>query len=166
MRFNPFFSRILLCSWFSTVGLELARSQDSYTSPDAFFIKCGAKAHTSSYDRVWQGDSLVSGLLSSSLQDSILASSSNSTIEPFLNTVYIFTKRGSYGFRICSPGRRSIRLYFYPFTFKNFNSSSVKFSIVAGDLPSIQALSHLSMFHSWAWSIVGRGALPSKNTQE
>lgn len=109
--------------------IELASSQ---STPDSYLIKCGGQGVVTIDDRIWQGDSTLTELMSSS-QDSIAASSTNSSIGNLLNTSRIFTQRGSYTFKVSSQQRYFVRLYFYPFIYQNFNPSSATFSVVAGE---------------------------------
>ncbi|MCO5552228.1 hypothetical protein L7F22_005740 [Adiantum nelumboides] len=129
--FSPF-KWLLLYSWLLVMVMELASSQNSYNPPDAFFIKCGAEDNTTYDNREWQGDMTLSSVLSSSSQNSVAASSTNSSTGPLFNTSRIFPKRGSYIFKV-SPGRHWVRLYFFPFVYQNFNPSSASFSVLADD---------------------------------
>ncbi|KAI5065713.1 hypothetical protein GOP47_0020408 [Adiantum capillus-veneris] len=124
---------LLLYSWSFLMVIELARSQNPYNPPDTFFIKCGAENNTNYDTREWQGDSTVSGLLSSSSQDSVAISSTNSSIGSLFNTARIFPKGGSYTFKVSQGGRHWVRLYFFPFAHQDFNPSSASFSVLAGD---------------------------------
>eukprot|EP00250_Pteridium_aquilinum_P011036 c19796_g1_i1 orf=2-1984(-) len=123
----------LVCCWAMAMVVELASSQNSFIPPDNYLIKCGGQGNITDANRVWQGDSTLSNVISSSaLQDSIAASSSNSSIGQLLSTARIFTQRGSYTFQV-TPGRHWLRLYLYPFTYQNFTPSSATFSVTAGD---------------------------------
>ncbi|MCO5564038.1 hypothetical protein L7F22_017693 [Adiantum nelumboides] len=114
---------------FISIALSLAYSASSATvfKPlDEHRIACGeANNVTDSQGRVWVGDggAMAASFLNlnsgkDSLASTVIQDVNIPDVIPF-SKARIFTSPGTYSFSV-SPGRHSVRLYFYPFAFSTF----------------------------------------------
>ncbi|KAJ1383245.1 Serine-threonine/tyrosine-protein kinase, catalytic domain [Sesbania bispinosa] len=101
---------------------------------DNILIDCGSPNNTQVGDRLFQSDNSSSHLLSTS--EFILAKANFTPIpssfdSDLYQTALILKSVSQYTFRIKKHGRHWIRLYFFPFSFGNYNMSTAKFSVSA-----------------------------------
>ncbi|KAI8015982.1 Receptor-like protein kinase HERK 1 [Camellia lanceoleosa] len=117
-------SFILPLFWFST----------GFTPADQHFIDCGSPTNTTVGVRVFISDTSASNFLSTP-QNILVNTSSNSITltddSQLYKTARVFTKSSKYTFPISQSGRHWIRLYFFPFVYKNYNLSTANFSVSA-----------------------------------
>ncbi|GMP49500.1 hypothetical protein CsSME_00016451 [Camellia sinensis var. sinensis] len=117
-------SFILSLFWFST----------GFTPADQHFIDCGSPTNTTVGVRVFISDTSASNFLSTP-QNILVNTSSNSITltddSQLYKTARVFTKSSKYTFPISQSGRHWIRLYFFPFVYKNYNLSTANFSVSA-----------------------------------
>lgn len=132
----------LLCTLLSRVLFSV----HAYTPKDNYLIACGS-TDASAYDndgRKWIGDESASSYLAGNLP-SVAASTSfqnpnlPSTV-PFLRA-RIFTSPESYSFPV-TPGRHWLRLYFYPFTYGNYDPNN---AIVTVRVDSYSLITNMSI---------------------
>ncbi|KAK7304258.1 hypothetical protein VNO77_45125 [Canavalia gladiata] len=103
--------------------------------PDGnILIDCGSPNNTRVGARLFQADNSSTHLLSTS--EFILATANFSPIpssfdSDLYQTARIFRSVSQYTFPIKRHGRHWIRLYFFPFSFGNYNMSTAKFSVSA-----------------------------------
>ncbi|CAK9156904.1 unnamed protein product [Ilex paraguariensis] len=104
-----------------------------FTPADMYLIDCGSPTNTTVGDRVFMADNLASQLLSTPeniLANNTSANSATSSGDSALyQTARIFTATTKYTFSISQRGRHWIRLYFYPFVYRNYNLSLANFSV-------------------------------------
>ncbi|KAI4347737.1 hypothetical protein L6164_008520 [Bauhinia variegata] len=120
--------------WISSIFWLICFSS-GYVPEDNILIDCGSPNNTKVGDRVFQADnSSISQLLSTT--EAILAVTNSTSIPSSFDsnlyqTARIFRGVSQYTFPIKKQGRHWIRLYFFPFSFGNFNMSTAKFSVSA-----------------------------------
>ncbi|XP_065870535.1 probable receptor-like protein kinase At5g59700 [Euphorbia lathyris] len=109
-----------------------------YEPKDNYLIDCGSSSNTSVGDRVFVADQFFSNLHLISAKNTS-TSPKSSPYEPSLfQTAAIFNQTSHYTFSITKPGRHWIRLYFFPFIFRDYNLSSAKFSVSAQNFTLIK----------------------------
>ncbi|XP_061348962.1 receptor-like protein kinase HERK 1 [Gastrolobium bilobum] len=105
----------------------------TFVPVDNYLINCGASANTLVGNRNFTADNLSKNLLSTP-QD-ILANTSLKSIpsspddSSLYQTARIFSGSSKYTFPIKQKGRHWIRLYFFPFTYQQYNLSAANFSV-------------------------------------
>lgn len=108
----------------------------SLGADDNILIDCGSRSSTKVGDRVFQADNgnSISGLVLST-SEVIFANSNTVPSSPFYSNLYqtarILKGVSQYTFPIKTQGRHWIRLYFFPFSYENYNMSTAKFSVSA-----------------------------------
>ncbi|KAJ3681362.1 hypothetical protein LUZ60_015851 [Juncus effusus] len=118
--------------------LLIISTHAQYIPTDNYLIDCGSQTNTTIGHRTFVSDTSLSSFLTTS-QD-ILANTSNSNSlsssenGPLLSTARIFTGPSSYTFQIQKQGRHFIRLYFYPFSYQNYDLSTAKFTVSTQDI--------------------------------
>ncbi|KAJ7232997.1 hypothetical protein O6H91_08G044900 [Diphasiastrum complanatum] len=120
----------LVCVSVLLIQYCLVFCQSDWQPKDVYRVDCGATSNVTVNGEVWQADAntkIVTGgvLASTSSQNSLLP-----TDAPFLLSARIFTTASQYTFPV-TPGRHWIRLYFYPFSFQNFNANMALFTVLA-----------------------------------
>ncbi|KAG8645150.1 probable receptor-like protein kinase At2g39360 [Manihot esculenta] len=119
--------------WVSSIMCLICVSL-GYNPVDDYLIDCGSSTNKSVGDRVFVADQFYFNLLSTPHITFANASSSpnSSAYDPSLfQTARIFNETSYYSFSVNKPGRHWIRLYFFPFMFRNYNLSTAKFSVSA-----------------------------------
>ncbi|KAG8645712.1 hypothetical protein MANES_10G086050v8 [Manihot esculenta] len=132
----------VLFIWVSSIMCLICVSL-GYNTVDDYLIDCGSSTNKSLGDRVFVADQFFSNLLSTPHITFANASSSpnSSAYDPSLfQTARIFNETSYYSFSVNKPGRHWIRLYFFPFMFKNYNLSTAKFSVSAQNFTLIHPL--------------------------
>lgn len=101
---------------------------------DNYLIDCGSHTNTSIGSNLnFTSDSFFKNFLST--QEDILANTTlksiNSTTDfsPLYQTARIFISPSKYTFPINKKGRHWIRLYFFPFSYQNYNLSAANFAV-------------------------------------
>ncbi|OIW03952.1 hypothetical protein TanjilG_30228 [Lupinus angustifolius] len=105
----------------------------SFIPVDNYLIDCGSNATTLVGNRNFTADNLSKNFLSTP-QDVLASTSLKSTNyfgddSPLYQTARVFTRSSKYTFPINHQGRHWIRLYFFPFTYQQYNLSSATFSV-------------------------------------
>ncbi|KAK1297864.1 Receptor-like protein kinase HERK 1 [Acorus calamus] len=101
---------------------------------DNYLIDCGSPTNTTVFTRTFAADNPSTWSLSA--PKSVLANTTNAAIAssdaPSLyRTARILTASSSYTFPIKKRGRHWVRLYFFPFTYQNFNLPNSNFTVSA-----------------------------------
>lgn len=96
---------------------------------DSFLIDCGSAGNTSVGDRVFLADSYASKYLTTPL--AILANASANNNLRVYESARIFKGTSGYKFPISQKGRYFIRLYFFPFSYGDYNLSTARFMVSA-----------------------------------
>ncbi|CAN6442416.1 unnamed protein product [Victoria cruziana] len=120
---------LLMCSAWNRLS--------AFTPADNYLINCGSSTNTTVDGRVFVGDSSGS-LFSIATGDNILGSTASSPVGTLsglalYRTARIFTSVSTYTFSITSRGRHWIRLYFFPFTYRNYDLTTARFSVQTQD---------------------------------
>ncbi|KAJ9175619.1 hypothetical protein P3X46_014160 [Hevea brasiliensis] len=129
-----------LLIWVSSILCLMCLSL-GYNPVDNYLIDCGSSTNKSVGDRVFVDDQFYSNLLSNPHIIFANASSSpnSSAYNPSLfQTARIFNETSHYTFAVKKSGRHWIRIYFYPFVFRNYNLSNAKFSVYAQNFTLIK----------------------------
>ncbi|XP_068667969.1 receptor-like protein kinase HERK 1 [Aristolochia californica] len=114
--------------WVSFI-LSLVLSSGADDPADNYLIDCGSQTNTTADGRVFVAEGFFSKVLST--PENVLATSgSNSSL---YRTARIFKGPSTYKFPINQQGWHWIRLYFFPFTYQNYNLKTFKFSISTQD---------------------------------
>ncbi|XAR59034.1 Non-specific serine/threonine protein kinase [Bertholletia excelsa] len=139
---TPLNSRILLimdCGFFKpflVVSLVLRSFwlSSGFNPADKYLIDCGSPTDTTVGNRVFMADSSASKLLSTP-QRILASTSSNPTTysgdSQLYKTARVFAGTSKYTIPTSRSGRHWIRLYFFPFSYGNYNLSSANFSVSA-----------------------------------
>lgn len=110
----------------------------NFTATDEIFLNCGASApqSTDTDGRKWTSDVGSKFLVSSAAKDSSLVSPAATQAPdvdevPYM-TARVFKSQFTYSLPV-APGRKFVRLYFYPNVYSGLNASNAIFSVTAGD---------------------------------
>ncbi|KAK4370413.1 hypothetical protein RND71_009888 [Anisodus tanguticus] len=112
--------------------LGLLCGVSGFDPADNFLIDCGSSKDTDISNRVFVSDKSASKYLKTSqdiLADTPSNSITNTDDSPLYQTARIFTKQSTYTFPIKQTGRHWIRLYFYPFSYQEYDMSTANFSV-------------------------------------
>lgn len=109
---------------------------------DNYLINCGSFENTTIGERVFLADNLNSPqrVFVNTTLESIPSSYSSNLYQ----TARILNETSKFTFSIKKQGRHWIRLYFYPFSYGNFNLSSAKFSVSVQNFTLIKSFQSLS----------------------
>lgn len=109
---------------------------------DNILIDCGSTNNTQVGARLFQADNNSSTHLLSTSELILAKANFNPIPSSFDSDLYqtarIFRSVSQYTFRIERHGRHWIRLYFFPFSFGNFNMSTAKFSLSAQSITLVK----------------------------
>ncbi|KAJ8563653.1 hypothetical protein K7X08_032105 [Anisodus acutangulus] len=112
--------------------LGLLCGVSGFDPADNFLIDCGSSKDTDISNRVFVSDKSASKYLKTS-QDILADTPSNSITSTDDSALYqtarIFTTQSTYTFPIKQTGRHWIRLYFYPFSYQEYDMSTANFSV-------------------------------------
>ncbi|XP_038980157.1 probable receptor-like protein kinase At5g59700 [Phoenix dactylifera] len=108
----------------------------SFTPADNYLIDCGSSNSTTIDNRTFVADASASSTLTA--PNSILASTSSSSVSALYRTARIFTQPSSYSFSIQKHGWHFIRLHFFPFVYKSYNLVTSKFTVSTQDVVLLQ----------------------------
>ncbi|XP_042431898.1 receptor-like protein kinase HERK 1 [Zingiber officinale] len=112
----------------------------SFTPTDHYLIDCGSLNDTTIGNRVFQADDSVSVSWTLKSSSNNLANISENMVpsyygmEQLFQNARVFTEPASYTFQIRKHGRHFIRLYFFPFVYKNYNLTAASFSVLTQDI--------------------------------
>lgn len=127
---NLSFQLILSCSYlFCLICIA-----SGFVPLDNYLIDCGSPRNASVGNRTFLADNFYSDILSTA--QNILANTNSSSLSSsYDSTLYltarIFDQASRYTFPIKENGRHLIRLYFFPFVYREYNLSTAKFSVSA-----------------------------------
>ncbi|OWM67045.1 hypothetical protein CDL15_Pgr000497 [Punica granatum] len=125
-------SLVLICLCLS-ISIRVALCSD-YVPAEKILLSCGADSRATDTDgREWTSD--VNSKFAASGLDSKSATAATQDPSvpqvPFM-TARVFGSEFTYSFPV-SPGRKFVRLYFYPSSYNSLNGSDAIFSVLAGD---------------------------------
>ncbi|XP_074311935.1 receptor-like protein kinase FERONIA [Silene latifolia] len=130
---NPMFSSFLVLLLFSVL-ISVILAAD-YVPTDNILLNCGASSPQSTDidGRKWTSDVGSKFLLSTTGSSTDTAASQASSVDevPYMSA-RIFSTKFTYSIPV-SPGRKFVRLYFYPTTYSGMNVSNAIFSVVSGE---------------------------------
>ncbi|KAL2898968.1 Receptor-like protein kinase HERK 1, partial [Bienertia sinuspersici] len=98
-----------------------------HISANSYRINCGSHENSTIGDRVFLGDDYAFKYLAT--HGNVLANTSANTNLSLYQSARIFGGDARYKFPLNDTGRYIIRLYFFPFTYKKYNLSTIKFSV-------------------------------------
>ncbi|CAL0321910.1 unnamed protein product [Lupinus luteus] len=106
----------------------------SFIPVDNYLIDCGSNATTLVGYRNFTADNLSKNFLSTpqdvlATTTSLKSTNSSGDDSPLYQSARVFTRSSKYTFPINHQGRHWIRLYFFPFTYQQYNLSSASFSV-------------------------------------
>ncbi|KAI6669090.1 hypothetical protein NL676_003975 [Syzygium grande] len=121
---------ILSCSYLFC----LIRIASGFVPVDNYLIDCGSPRNSSVGNRTFLADNFYSDILSTT-QNILADTNSSSLSSSYDSTLYltarIFNQPSRYTFSMKENGRHLIRLYFFPFVYREHNMSTAKFSVSA-----------------------------------
>ncbi|KAL5711505.1 hypothetical protein ACHQM5_021952 [Ranunculus cassubicifolius] len=135
-----------------------------YLPTDKILLNCGAPGETTDFDnRKWTTDinSKFAPREDNTVTD--MASSQDPSVPqiPYL-TARVFNSEFTYSFPV-GPGRKAVRLYFYPAEYNGRNASGAVFDVMSGEftlmrnfkaLQTVQALNYVSMVKEFYVNVV------------
>ncbi|CAM6030677.1 unnamed protein product [Sphagnum balticum] len=101
-----------------------------YTPQDNILISCGSSTNVTVEGRVFMADNTPNTLASGGVSASISQPSPNLLYPTLMQQARFFTSNGTYTLKL-TPGRHWVRLYFYPFSFTNYDINGSQFSVTA-----------------------------------
>lgn len=132
-----FFSLVFASTVYFAVAADSAggAANSTFIPRDYILLDCGESGqHTDSDNRTWDGDSGSKFSSPSLISITSMASNQDSSVPqyPYL-TARLFTSPFTYSFPL-GPGRKFLRLYFYPTNYAGHAASSAIFSVTAGPI--------------------------------
>ncbi|KAL9236107.1 hypothetical protein vseg_010811 [Gypsophila vaccaria] len=125
------FVTVCCCGWFVLINVVLAAD---YVPTDDILLNCGASSPQSTDvdGRKWTTDVGSKFLLSTTGSSTDNAASQASSVDevPFM-TARLFSAKFTYSIPV-SPGRKFLRMYFYPTTYSGMNATNAIFSVTSG----------------------------------
>jgi serine/threonine protein kinase len=101
-----------------------------YTPQDNILISCGSSTNVTVEGRVFMADNTPNTLASGGVSAAISQPSPNLLYPTLMQQARFFTSNGTYTLKL-TPGRHWVRLYFYPFSFTNYDINGSLFSVTA-----------------------------------
>ncbi|KAL9152736.1 hypothetical protein ABFS82_10G002300 [Erythranthe guttata] len=114
------------------LGVEIISAAD-YVATDQFFLNCGGPPDSTDPDgRKWTSDIGSKFALSTTKSSTSPAATQKPSVPevPYM-TARIFQSEFTYSFPV-APGRKFVRLYFYPATYNGLEASNAIFSVTSG----------------------------------
>ncbi|KAL8038909.1 hypothetical protein ABFX02_10G002000 [Erythranthe guttata] len=114
------------------LGVEIISAAD-YVATDKFFLNCGGPPDSTDPDgRKWISDIGSKFALSTTKSSTAPAATQKPSVPevPYM-TARIFQSEFTYSFPV-APGRKFVRLYFYPATYNGLEASNAIFSVTSG----------------------------------
>jgi len=130
---------LLLLVFFAAIALA------QYTPQDNILISCGSSTNVTVEGRVFMADNTPNTLASGGVSASISQPSPNLLYPTLMQQARFFTSNGTYTLKL-NPGRHWVRLYFYPFSFTNYDINGSLFSVTANQFVL------LSEFQPTSWT--------------
>lgn len=129
----PLLFSLLHCLFLVFVFVARPILSDNYVPTDKILVSCGGPPESTDTDnRKWYSD-IGSKFASASSKSSVSAAAVQKPSVPevpYMNA-RVFQSNYTYSFPV-APGRKFIRLYFYPASYKGLNASNAIFSVTAG----------------------------------
>ncbi|KAL7095078.1 hypothetical protein ACP275_10G002500 [Erythranthe tilingii] len=114
------------------LGVQIISAAD-YVATDQFFLNCGGPPDSTDPDgRKWTSDIGSKFALSTTKSSTAPAATQKPSVPevPYM-TARIFQSEFTYSFPV-APGRKFVRLYFYPATYNGLEASNAIFSVTSG----------------------------------